>query len=115
MPKNIRETKLSVYHRAKILSVLKHYGSLTISQLSEYMELSRPALYSHLDSLKRQDLVSLSKDKKKKGAPVTISLTKKADPVPLKMLEATWGKIRKWQGIETLSSTKTSSTHGTSA
>jgi DNA-binding transcriptional ArsR family regulator len=96
----IRDSKNSVYHRAKILSLIKKEGrSLKISELASLMEVSRPTIYAHLDTLEKRGLVILTKTEKSskiKGAPVFVSLTDKADPINLEDLNKahdTWNKL----------------------
>lgn len=84
-----------VYNRVKILSLLKSKGSLTFSQLSNELKISRPAIYAHVNDLKVRGLVYLLEpDRKKKGSPVYIALTNQANPIELVILENTWGKWR---------------------
>lgn len=96
MGKETRETKESSYHRAKILSLIKKHGSLTISELSKQLKVTRPTVYLHLETLENRGLIIRLKDTSKKGSPVVIKLTKKAQPINLNVLEtahSTWKKI----------------------
>lgn len=98
MMKKTRETKLSAYHRVKILSLIKEHGPLTLSELSKKLNVSRPTVYLHVDTLEHKGLIIRKKDLKKKGAPVSIHLTSKANPIELSILESTWGNWRKMTG-----------------
>lgn len=85
-----------VYNRVKILSLLKEYNGMTTSQLAAKINISRPAIYKHLEDLKIRGLIYMDEpDKTKKGYPVFVHLTKQANPIELNILEATWGNWRK--------------------
>jgi predicted transcriptional regulator len=70
--------------RAKILSLLKD-NPMTISKLSEKMELGRTTIYHHLNTLKKWKLITEAKEKDEQGQPVMI-LTNKANPLSQKFI-----------------------------
>jgi DNA-binding transcriptional ArsR family regulator len=62
------------FNRKYIIDLLKIHKNLTISQIVEITELSRPTIYLHLDILEKEGFIKRDKDDIKKGKPVTISL-----------------------------------------
>ena len=84
--KKERDTKQSTFNKAMILSIIKEKGSKTISELSKELNITRPAVYGHLDTLERHGLISRDKDYSKKGAPVRIDVTNKANPMTMKRI-----------------------------
>ena len=61
-------------NRQYIMNYLRLHKTLTISQLSKMVSISRPTIYLHLKNLEKKGLVRRTKDPKKKGAPVTIHI-----------------------------------------
>ena len=60
-----------------ILSLIKQEGKKTISELANRLNLSRPTIYLHLNTLEKGGFIKRKKDIKKKGSPVTIYLIEK--------------------------------------
>ncbi len=60
------------FNRNFILSSLQSVGPMTISEIAMRINISRPAVYAHLEILENKGMIRRSKDIKKKGAPVTI-------------------------------------------
>ncbi len=89
MDKKTRNTKNSILHKALILALINEKGTKTISELAKYLDVTRPTIYGHLELLEKRKLIIRSQNKEKKGAPVTISITPKAEPVSLAILEKT--------------------------
>lgn len=56
-----------------ILAIIRSEGSKTISELAKRLNVTRPTIYLHLDTLEKQGFIKRSKNKEKKGAPVRIS------------------------------------------
>jgi len=64
-------------NRNYILTILETHGPTTISNIVTLLKVSRPAVYNHLEILEKEGLIKRTKDKTKKGGPVTITLLKK--------------------------------------
>jgi len=100
MKKQEQNTKQSVLHKAFILSLLKEKGKMTKSQLAKELNVSRPTIYHHLGILKERDLIKeYEPDSNRKGSPVFVSITEKADPLPplsfVKEIEEGFEKLKK--------------------
>ncbi len=71
-----RNTKSSFFNKAKIISLLEEKEQLTKSQLAKYLDVSRPTIYHHIETLKSQGLIQEEKSQEKqKGSPVYITLS----------------------------------------
>lgn len=89
------------FNRSYILNLIEVHEGLTISQLVSLAPVSRPAVYDHLELLEKQGLIKRSKDKKKKGAPVTITaIQKEVEKKDRVELIEFLNKINKDEGVD---------------
>lgn len=84
---NKKATPYNNWKRVKILTILSKQ-ELTMTELSEMFGISTKSIYNHLKTLSKKGLIiKLEPDTSKPGHPVKYKASKKAQPIPQKLID----------------------------